>query len=134
MFSKVLLHLSLAAGLLLALGACANRPPAAAQGLTPEAAADDQRLCGRCGEVRLIQLAEPRPAAVAPAGALLGGVSDRLRPGAGGTGLAGATERITLDMDIGGLEVLELPAPSGLREGDRVRLRGSTVEILREGL
>ena len=129
---KALLPLAIAAGLPAFFSGCASPAPSAPQGLSA-AAAEQDRLCGRCGRVRLIQFVDSRPAVVAPAGGVLSEVGGGLIPGTRAGEAVGGVERVTVTMDRGGMEVLELPAPSGLRQGDRVRLRGSTVEILNDG-
>lgn len=113
---------------------------ASSGGERPRAAeADDPRTeqCGFCGQVRFVQqVVRETGSAVQPAqGGLLGGVTGGVLNGPRvATRPRQVLERLTIDMDFGGVETVEIPAPSGVRRGDRVEVRGNFVTVIRDEL
>lgn len=100
---------------------------------------DDPRVeqCGACGRVRFIQqvVRETGPAVQPSEGGLLGGVIGGVVNGPRvATRPRQILDRLTIDMDFGGVETVEIPGPSGVRRGDRVEVRGNFVTVIRDDL
>lgn len=135
--SNISLSRPLASGLALILclglvGGCASRSE------SPSPRDDDARAeqCGVCGKVRFVQqvVQQSGPSAPSADGGLLGGATGGVvrAPGVGVANSRQVLDRLTIDMDFGGSQIVEIPGPSGIRRGDRVEVRGNFVTVIRD--